>query len=157
MGPDSLVALRRAAALEALDGERARSLQRLLRQGETASLRRRRGVALLSALSLLDAALVALRQMGAIGRLPDPPGPFDSDEVVTASEAYALGAPDAALGAVLHALALVLAGTGIDRDGRGAARPWSLLLGGVVGGAAVGPGPTTCSCSAATRGSARTA
>lgn len=113
---------------------RARELRHSLREGRSRSLRRRRAIAVLSTLAMIDAAVVALRQLGALRHLPDPPGPFHSDEVVTSREAYLLGAPDAALGTLAHAAALVLAGVGGDREvGR---RPaWSLALAGVVGGA----------------------
>ncbi|MCO5166039.1 MAG: vitamin K epoxide reductase family protein [Planctomycetes bacterium] len=113
--------------------EQAEVLRRSLREGRSASLARRRGVAALSALAMIDAGLVALQQMGAL-RLPDPPGPFDTDAVVGSREAFLFGAPDAALGALAHGLALVLAGVGGDRSvGRHPA--WSLALAGVVGGA----------------------
>jgi uncharacterized membrane protein len=55
--------------------------------------------------------------------------------VVTAPEAYALGVPDAALGALLHAVALALALAGADARHR---RTRSLLLSGTIGAAAVG-------------------
>jgi hypothetical protein len=44
-------------------------------QESLTSSRRRRAIALLSSLALLDAAVVALRQLGAISHLPEPPGP----------------------------------------------------------------------------------
>ncbi|MCW8141412.1 MAG: hypothetical protein KIT58_21120 [Planctomycetota bacterium] len=74
--------------------EQAEVLRKALREGRSPSLARRRGVAALSALAMIDAGLVALQQMGAV-RLPDPPGPFDTDAVVGSREAYVFGAPDA--------------------------------------------------------------
>lgn len=115
---------------------RADALRTVLLNERSASLRRRRGIAVLSALAMADAAVVALRQLGAIGPLPEPPGPFDSDDVVTAPEAYALGVPDAALGALVHGAALALAGAGVG-TGRGR-RIGALLLAATVGAGAVG-------------------
>lgn len=117
---------------------RASALRTALREGRTPFLRRRRALALLCAAGLLDATVIALRQLGAIGPLPDPPGPFDSDAVVTSPPAYALGAPDAALGALAHATALALCGAGVTAEGRPAGRGWSWLLAAAVGGAAAG-------------------
>jgi uncharacterized membrane protein len=71
---------------------------------------RMRRVAIYSVIGLIDAAVISLRQLGVIRRLPDPPLPYvDSNRVTTSKKAYSLGLPDAPLGALLYAFNLVLA------------------------------------------------
>jgi uncharacterized membrane protein len=61
----------------------------------------------LASLAAADAIVVALRQTGVIRRLPEPPGRiWDTNRVVTAPVAYALGVPDAPIAAVTY-LALI--------------------------------------------------
>jgi uncharacterized membrane protein len=103
-----------------------------LRDGESGSLRRRRGVALFAALGAIDFAVISLYQLGVIRHLPDPPGRiFDSDKVNASRTAYALGVPDGPLGLGLYALTLIFAGAGGSaRSGR---HPiFDVLLGGAV-------------------------
>jgi uncharacterized membrane protein len=110
------------------DAGRAGRVRAELQRGASPSLRRRRRIALLSSLALADAALVALRQMGAVRHLPDLPGrAFDSDAVTGSAAAYVLGAPDAAVACGAFALNLVAASAGGSR--RSGRRPrWSWLL-----------------------------
>jgi uncharacterized membrane protein len=81
-------------------------------------------------LSLVGAAnmgLGTLRQLGIIGRLPDPPiKGFDSDAVLLSAPAFALGVPDApvAMVGLLANVPLALAG-GSDRVQRA---PWLPVL-----------------------------
>lgn len=113
-------------------------VQAELQNGSSRSLRRRRWVAFLSSAALVDSVVVALRQMGAVRHLPDPPlRVFDSDTVTTSRAAYIFGTPDAALAAGAYALNLVAASAGgTHRSGR---HPlWSLALMLLVTGEAVG-------------------
>jgi len=89
--------------------------------------RRRRGwLVALAAFAAADAIVVALRQTGVIRRLPEPPGRiWDTNRVVTAPVAYALGVPDAPVAAVTY---LALIGFALRLGGRSARRrPWSAL------------------------------
>ena len=81
------------------------------------SLRRRRKIAALAAVGLIDAALISLLQMGFLRHLPDPPLPrFDSDAVSKSLAAYLPGAPDGTLGALMYAALLTLAAWGGTRS-----------------------------------------
>lgn len=63
-------------------------------------MRRRRRLAALSVLGLLDFAVISLYQLGVIRSLPDPPGRlFDSNRVNASRHAFAMGLPDGPLGA----------------------------------------------------------
>lgn len=109
--------------------------------GGDRSLRRRRWLTALGALGLVDAAMMALYQLGVVRRLPDLPLPhFDSNAVVGSRAAYVLGTPDATLGALQLAATLALAGAGGTRkSGRS---PWlgvalgASTIGGAIGAAA---------------------
>lgn len=66
-------------------------------------------LAALAGVALGDSVPVALRQLGVIRRLPDPPWRgFDSNQVTTSPEAFPLGVPDA-----LPAIALYLTELGL--------------------------------------------
>jgi uncharacterized membrane protein len=112
----------------------AKQIRDELREGDSPSLRRRRRLARLAAVGLVDFTAISLYQVGAVRRLPDVPGRLvDSNHVSAAVEAYPFGIPDATAGAALYAATLVLAGA------RGARRhpAWSLALAGAaVAGAA---------------------
>ena len=96
-------------------------------------LKRRRAIAALCAAGLIDAALMALKQFGAIKKLPDPPiKGFDSDAVVSSNAAYVFGTPDASLGAISYAATLAL--NGWLRP----SRAWKILFGASVLGGALG-------------------
>ncbi len=107
-----------------------------LRQGTSASLRRRRKVARLAAVGLADFAIISLYQLGAVRRLPGPPGKWWGSNGVNASRtAYALGLPDGPLGAIHYGVTLALAAArGSRSTGRG--RLWDWLLGAAVLGGA---------------------
>lgn len=89
------------------------AIRRALREEQSPSLQRRRRIALLSALGLIDFAVISLYQIGVLRHLPDLPGRlFDSDQVNLSPKAFALGGPDGPLGALQYALLLVLASYG---------------------------------------------
>jgi uncharacterized membrane protein len=115
----------------------AEALLAVFCQTDERSLRRRRGIAGLCAVGLVDFGIICLHQLGVIRHLPDPPGRvFDSDEVTTSRRAFATGIADGALGALLSATMLVLAAAGgRRRTGRGRVFDW-LLAGAAVAGAA---------------------
>lgn len=106
--------------------------RRALRDEHGASLARRRRVALLAGIGLVDFAVISLYQTGVIRHLPDPPGRiFDSDCVNASRKAYRLGVPDGPLGALLQAATLTLAAAG-GRRGTGRRRIFDWLLGGAT-------------------------
>src|SRR5688572_20874539 len=106
---------------------RADAVRAELQNGPSRSLKRRRRLALLSSVALADSALVALRQMGVVRHLPDPPGRlFDSDAVTGSRAAYVFGLPDAAIATTAYALNLVAASAARTRPGRRSV--WSILL-----------------------------
>lgn len=73
----------------------------------------------LAGLASADSLLIALRQTGIVRRLPELPGDrWGANQVVTSSAAFALGVPDASLGAAAFAIAAALT----SRLGAGAAR-----------------------------------
>lgn len=117
-------------------GEKQEHVRQSLLFGHTPSLRRRRSIAALSTVAIVDSALVTLSQMGAVRRLPDPPLKFfDSNAVTHSKPAYLFGLPDAALATCNYTLNLVLASAGGSRRA-GRSRAWSaLLLANCVGGA----------------------
>jgi uncharacterized membrane protein len=114
------------------------AIRQELRNGQSPSLQRRRKVALLSAVGLVDFALISLYQMGVIRHLPDPPGRlFDSDKVNASHKAYMMGLPDGTTGAALYALNLMLASAGGSR--KASRHPvFDVLLAGAVAASAVG-------------------
>ena len=114
------------------------AIRRELREADSPSLRRRRWIAALSAVGVVDFAVISLYQLGVIRHLPDPPGRlFDSDKVNGSRKAYATGVPDGTLGLALYALTLVLTGAGgTSRTGRPAIL--DLALGGAVLAGAIG-------------------
>lgn len=98
--------------------DEAAKLSAVLRKFAEPSLRRRRAVVSLSALSIGCMALITSYQTGVISHLPEPPLPkMDADKVDASADAYAiLSTPDAALGVVSYAATLVLAAmAGSDR------------------------------------------
>lgn len=88
--------------------------------------RRRGWLMALAAFAATDAVVVALRQVGIIRRLPEPPGRvWDTNRVVTAPVAYALGVPDAPIAAVAYGAMIGFAARLGARHAR--RRPWSAL------------------------------
>ncbi|MFL5305055.1 MAG: vitamin K epoxide reductase family protein [Polyangia bacterium] len=88
--------------------------------------RRRGWIVALAALAAADAIVVALRQTGIIRRLPEPPGRiWDTNRVVTAPVAYAMGVPDAPIAAVVY-LSMIGFATRLGRR-HARRRPWSAL------------------------------
>ncbi len=81
-----------------------------LRYEKSKSLSRRRKIALMAILGMLDFAIITLYQSGILKHLPDLPfKPFDSDFVNGSETAYKMGAPDGATGASAYGTILVLA------------------------------------------------
>jgi uncharacterized membrane protein len=98
-------------------------LSRELREETSPDLRRRRWVVGLSIFGSVAAQIVALYQTGIIKRLPDPPGPFDSDKVDASDYAYKrLQTPDGFLMLGTYAVTGALAAAG-GKD-RATQQPW---------------------------------
>lgn len=99
---------------------------------------RRRQIALLSAIGVVDMGIVSLYQIGVIRKLPDLPGAvFDSNKVNTAKSAYVMGLPDGPVSLGLYALNMILASAkGSHRTGRSPLL--DLLLAGAVLGSVGG-------------------
>ena len=95
-----------------------------LREGESAALARRRGIAGLSFVSMASLGAVALFQLGIVRDLPEPPGRFwDAGKVNGSAEAYSyLGVPDAFLGVASYAVTAALAAAGPADRAR--SQPW---------------------------------
>ncbi|WPP52258.1 vitamin K epoxide reductase family protein [Catalinimonas niigatensis] len=114
------------------------AIRHQLRQGQSESLKRRRKIALLSALGILDFIPISLYQLGIIRHMPDLPGKiFDSDKANGSKDAYIMGVPDGPISLVLYGLNIVLASAGGSaKSGR---HPiFDVLLGGVILGSVVG-------------------
>lgn len=108
------------------------------REQHTPSLDRRRRISILSAIGLVDFALISLYQLGVVRHLPDFPGKiFDSDKVNASRKAFGTGIPDGTMGALLYAGTMVLAAAkGTRKTGR--PRIASVALAGTVAAGAVG-------------------
>jgi uncharacterized membrane protein len=88
--------------------------------------RRRGWLVAVAAVAAADALIVALRQTGLIRRLPEPPGRiWDTNRVVTAPVAYALGVPDAPIASLVYLSIIGFATRLGSRHAR--RRPWSAL------------------------------
>ncbi len=107
-----------------LNKREAANLSKELRTGSGESLRRRRVIVGLSAVSIASMTVISLYQTGIIPHLPEPPIPgLDADAVDGSPDAYAiLSTPDAALGAASYAATLVLAA--MDGPNRAENAPW---------------------------------
>lgn len=108
----------------------ATQLERLrddLLHGQSADLQRRRGIICLSLLGASAMALVALRQIGVVGPLPDLPlDGFDTERLNTSDIAYQFGVPDAALATASFAANLPIAALGgVDRTEQ---MPWVPII-----------------------------
>ena len=114
------------------------AIRQQLRQGQSASLKRRRKIALLSILGILDFIPISLYQLGIIRHMPDLPGKiFDSDKANGSKDAYVMGVPDGPISLVLYALNIVLASVGGSRKS-GRHPIFDLLLGGAILGSVIG-------------------
>lgn len=81
---------------KALTGMKPQELREALTENDTADLKRRRKIIVLSLIGLGTAAAASLLQTGVVKHLPDPPiGNFDADKVIKSDEAYIFGIPDA--------------------------------------------------------------
>jgi uncharacterized membrane protein len=97
----------------------------------------RRKITQLSAMGMLDFAIISLYQTGVLKRLPDFPGKlFDSNKVNASRKAYAMGLPDGTTGASLFAITMVLANLGGARA-LGRAPIWDKLTLAAVGTGAI--------------------
>ena len=117
---------------------RAAAIRHELLTGKDEDLERRRRIATLSALGLVDFAIISLYQSGVIKRLPELPfNVFDSNKINAAPEAYQMGAPDAAISAWIYASNMVLATAG-GTEASGRKPIFDLLLGSAIAGNAAG-------------------
>lgn len=114
------------------------AIRKQLRDGKSPSLTRKRKIALLSAIGLVDFSLISLYQLGVIRHLPDFPGKiFDSDKANGSHKAYAAGVPDGPISLVIYGLNIVLASAGgTKKSGRHPV--FDVLLGGLITGTALG-------------------
>lgn len=109
-----------------------------MRNDDSESLARRRKMILLSAIGLIDFAIISLYQTGVIRHLPDFPGKnFDSDQVNASRKAFKMGLPDGTTGALMYSANLALASAGGTRE-TGRSRLFSIFLGGSAVVGAVG-------------------
>lgn len=108
----------------------AMQLERLrddLLHGQSADLQRRRGIICLSLLGASAMALVALRQTGVVGPLPDLPiEGFDTERLNTSDIAYQFGVPDAALATASFTANVPIAALG--GEGRTEQTPWVPII-----------------------------
>jgi uncharacterized membrane protein len=117
---------------------RTAAIRQELLHGTEEDLQKRRKILGLSALGLLDFALISLYQAGVIKKLPELPFPgFDSNKVNAAPDAYQMGAPDATISAWIYATNMLLATVGgTEHSGR---KPiYDLLLGTTIAANAAG-------------------
>ena len=106
----------------------------MLREGRGPRLARRRRMAGVAALGIVDFTVMSLYQLGLLRRLPDLPGPwFDSNRVNVSRSAYPLGVPDGPLGGLLCAGVLALAGVGVPQARRPSAVSYVLVAATAVG------------------------
>jgi uncharacterized membrane protein len=117
---------------------RTAAIRQELLTGTGEDLEKRRTITALSALGLIDFAIISLYQSGVIKRLPELPfKAFDSNKVNAAPEAYKMGAPDATVSALLYAGNMVLATAG-GTKASGRKPVLDLLLASVIAGNAGG-------------------
>jgi uncharacterized membrane protein len=117
---------------------RAAAIRQELLTGTGEDLDKRRTITALSALGLVDFAIISLYQSGVIKRLPELPfNTFDSNKVNAAPEAYKMGAPDATVSAWVYASNMVLATAG-GTEASGRKPVLDILLGSTIAGNAAG-------------------
>jgi uncharacterized membrane protein len=99
--------------MESLIKKDTQALRRELQNGQSETLKSRRGIIALSLVGIGAMAAVTLLQTGIVKHLPDPPLPdFDSDKVNSSDTAYALGVPDGAMSLASLAANIPLASFG---------------------------------------------
>jgi uncharacterized membrane protein len=99
--------------MESLIKKDTQALRRELQNGQSETLKSRRGIIALSLVGIGAKTAVTLLQTGIVKHLPDPPLPnFDSDKVNSSDTAYALGVPDGALSLASLAANIPLASFG---------------------------------------------
>lgn len=103
-----------------LDESEAKELSRELRSDRSTHMRNRRAIAALSLAAAAPLGIVALWQLGAIPKLPEPPlKAFDAAKVNGSPQAYdKFAMPDAILGIGSLAATMALAGMGGPRRAR---------------------------------------
>jgi uncharacterized membrane protein len=118
---------------------KAEEIRDVLRTEQSEDIDRRRKVALLSAIGIVDFTIISLLQSGVIRKLPDLPyrAVFDTNGINTSKTSYGMGVPDATMSTVMHALEMALATAGGSQ--KASRKPvFDILLGGVVLGHALG-------------------
>ncbi|HYH13971.1 MAG TPA: vitamin K epoxide reductase family protein [Flavisolibacter sp.] len=86
------------------------------RSGQAEELNKRRKLLGLSAMGLLDFAILSLYQTGIIKKLPDIPLPlFGANKVSASKEAFLLGPPDGPIASTLYSLLMVLTTAGSSK------------------------------------------
>lgn len=114
-------------------------IRNTLRNEESESLNRRRKIAVLSVLGMLDFGVISLYQTGVIRHLPDLPFKiFDSDYVNGSKKAYQMGLPDGTTGAMTYALLLMLLSYGGKRELARSKLLDTLLMGAVAANSLAG-------------------
>lgn len=109
-----------------------------LRESDSVSLNRKRNIAFLSVIGLVDFSVISLYQLGFIKKLPDLPFKiFDSNKVNASKEAYIMGVPDGPITLVSYAANILFAGAGGTRK-TGRSKIFDILLAGSVIGGALG-------------------
>lgn len=117
---------------------RTAAIRQELLTGTGEELEKRRMIMALSAVGLVDFAIISLYQAGVIKRLPELPiKSFDSNKVNAAPEAYQMGAPDGTISALVYAGNMVLATAG-GTEASGRKPVFDILLGSTIAGNAAG-------------------
>ncbi len=107
-------------------------------KNQSASLKRRKKIIMLSLFGLGNAAIITLYQTGIIKKLPDLPlKSFDSPKLTSSVKAFEFGMPDAPGASLLYSLIMVLATYGGERRIKRIFLFDQLLLGATVVNAAM--------------------
>ena len=117
---------------------RTAAIRQELLVGKDKDVELRRKIVALSALGLVDFALISLYQTGIIKKLPEFPAKiFDSNKVNAVTDAYQMGAPDGTISAWVYATTMVLATVG-GSEASGRKPVHDALLAATVGANAAG-------------------
>jgi uncharacterized membrane protein len=109
----------------------------ILREDSQRKTEKRRQLAALAALGIVDFSIISLYQLGFIRRMPDLPGKlFDSNKVNSSTEAVIYGLPDGVISLSMYAATIFLATVGSTE--KKFSRWTDRLLGGIVLGQAAG-------------------